>query len=151
MWYDAVYAEYLDPYATCQQNACENVSDADWYALDVEQFGQEQVDEWYGAEPEFDEGGFVDFSDPGSEEAFLVALDANMEQYDLEEMMREEEQYMMEEEIFAMEEIFILEEEGGKEIMREEEWMPVDEYIEEISEEEIIGTLEEQEREDFEE
>ena len=151
MWYDAEYDEYLDPNDPCYQNACENFSDADWYALDVEQFGQEQVDEWYGAEPEFDEGGFLDFSEPGSEEAFLVALDANMEQYDLEEMMREEEQYMMEEEIFAMEEIFILEEEGGLEIMREEEWMPVDEFIEEFSEEDFIEALEDYEREDLEE
>ena len=143
LWYDAEYDEFLDPNDPCYQNACENFTDADWYALDVEQFGQEQVDEWYGAEPEFDEGGFLDFSEPGSEEAFLVALDANMDQYDIEQdMLREAEEYMMEEEIFAMEDIFILEEEGGLEIMREEEWIPVDEFIE---------TLEDFEREDLEE
>ena len=143
LWYDEEFDEYLDPNDPCYQNACENFSDADWYALDVEQFGQEQADDWYGAEPEFDEGGFLDFSEPGSEEAFLVALDANMDQYDIEQdMLREAEEYMMEEEIFAMEDIFILEEEGGLEIMREEEWIPVDEFIE---------TLEDLEREDLEE
>ena len=143
MWYDAEYDEYLDPNDPCYQNACENFTDADWYALDIEQFGQEQVDEWYGEEPEFDEGGFLDFSEPGSEEAFLVALDANMDQWDIEQdMLREVEEYMMEEEIFAMEDVFILEEEGGLEIMREEEWIPVDEFIE---------TLEDFEREDLEE
>ena len=143
MWYDAEYDEYLDPNDPCYQNACENFTDADWYALDIEQFGQEQVDEWYGEEPEFDEGGFLDFSEPGSEEAFLVALDANMDQWDIEQdMLREVEEYMMEEETFAMEDVFILEEEGGLEIMREEEWIPVDEFIEE---------LEDFEREDLEE
>ena len=143
LWYDAEYDEYLDPNDPCYQNACENFTDADWYALDVEQFGQEQVDDWYGEEPEFDEGGFLDFSEPGSEEAFLVALDANMDQYDIEQdMLREAEEYMMEEEMFAMEDVFILEEEGGLEIMREEEWIPVDEFIEE---------LEDFEREDLEE
>ena len=143
LWYDAEYDEYLDPNDPCYQNACENFTDADWYALDVEQFGQEQVDDWYGEEPEFDEGGFLDFSEPGSEEAFLVALDANMDQYDIEQdMLREAEEYMMEEEMFAMEDVFILEEEGGLEIMREEEWIPADEFIEE---------LEDFEREDLEE
>ena len=143
LWYDAEYDEFLDPNDPCYQNACENFTDADWYALDIEQFGQEQVDEWYGEEPEFDEGGFLDFSEPGSEEAFLVALDANMDQWDIEQdMLREVEEYMMEEETFAMEDVFILEEEGGLEIMREEEWIPVDEFIE---------TLEDFEREDLEE
>jgi len=143
LWYDAEYDEFLDPNDPCYQNACENFTDADWYALDIEQFGQEQVDEWYGEEPEFDEGGFLDFSEPGSEEAFLVALDANMDQWDIEQdMLREVEEYMMEEETFAMEDVFILEEEGGLEIMREEEWIPVDEFIEE---------LEDFEREDLEE
>ena len=143
LWYDAEYDEFLDPNDPCYQNACENFTDADWYALDIEQFGQEQVDDWYGEEPEFDEGGFLDFSEPGSEEAFLVALDANMDQWDIEQdMLREVEEYMMEEETFAMEDVFILEEEGGLEIMREEEWIPVDEFIE---------TLEDFEREDLEE
>jgi len=139
MWYDAEYDEYLDPNDPCYQNACENFSDADWYALDIEQFGQEQVDEWYGEEPAFDEGGFLDFSEPGSEEAFLVALDEAMDLYDIEL----EEQFQAEE-VFAnaMEDIYILEEEGGLEIMREEEWIPVDEFIEE---------LEDFEREDLEE
>ena len=139
MWYDAEQDEYLDPNDPCYQNACVDFTDADWYALDIEQFGQEQVDEWYGEEPAFDEGGFLDFSEPGSEEAFLVALDEAMDLYDIEL----EEQFQAEE-VFAnaMEDIYILEEEGGLEIMREEEWIPVDEFIEE---------LEDFEREDLEE
>ena len=75
LWYDEEYDEYLDPNDPCYQNACENFTDLDWYQLDIEQFGQEQVDEWYGDEPGFDDGGYLDFSEPGSEEAFLVALD----------------------------------------------------------------------------
>ena len=140
MWYDAEWDEYLDPNDPCYQNACENFTDADWYALDIEQFGQEQVDEWYGDDPAFDEEGYLDFSEPGSEEAFLVALDEAMDLYDIEQ----EELFQATEEVFAnaMEEIYILEEEGGLEIMREEEWVPVDEFIE---------TLEDFEREDLEE
>ena len=143
LWYDEEFDEYLDPNDPCYQNACENFTDADWYALDIEQFGQEQVDEWYGDEPAFDEGGFLDFSEPGSEEMFFEALDANMDQYDIEQdILREAEEQYLEEQVFAMEDVFILEEEGGLEIMREEEWIPVDEFIE---------TLEDLEREDLEE
>ena len=148
MWYDAEWDEYLDPNDPCYQNACVDFTDADWYALDIEQFGQEQVDEWYGDDPAFDEEGYLDFSEPGSEEAFLVALDEAMDLYDIEQ----EEQFQAEE-IFAaaMEEIYILEEEGGLEIMREEEWVPVDEFIEEFREEDFLEVLEDFEREDLEE
>ena len=149
MWYDAEWDEYLDPNDPCYQNACENFTDADWYALDIEQFGQEQVDEWYGDDPAFDEEGYLDFSEPGSEEAFLVALDEAMDLYDIEQ----EELFQVTEEVFAnaMEEIYILEEEGGLEIMREEEWVPVDEFIEEFREEDFLEVLEDFEREDLEE
>ncbi len=156
MWYDAEWDEYLDPNDPCYQNACENFTDADWYALDIEQFGQDQVDEWYGDEPAFDEGGFLDFSEPGSEEAFLVALDEAMDLYDIEQdmLMAEEEQFMEDMELFAatMEEIYILEEEGGLEIFREQEWDPEQEaLIEEMMDEDFLDTLEDYEREDLEE
>ena len=61
MWYDEEYDEWLDPNDPCYQNNCENMTDADWYALDIEQFGQEQVDEWYGNEVEFSSEGYIDY------------------------------------------------------------------------------------------
>ena len=155
LWYDEEYDEYLDPNDPCYQNACENFSDADWYALDVEQFGQEQADDWYGAEPDFDESGYLDFSEPGSEEAFMVALDANMDQYDIEQdLFRQEEELRIQEEemmFTQMEDVYILEEEGGLELFREQEWMPEDEFIEEFREEDFLEVLEDFEREDLEE
>ena len=62
MWYDAEYDEWLDPYDPCYENACENFTDADWYVLDIEQFGQEQVDEWYGHDVEFSDEGIDNLS-----------------------------------------------------------------------------------------
>ena len=37
------------------------LTDEEWYAVDVEEFGQEQVDEWYGTEVAFDDTGMVDW------------------------------------------------------------------------------------------
>jgi len=90
LWYDEVYDEYLDPNDPCFENACENFTDADWYALDIEQFGQEQVDEWYGAEVEFSEEGYIDYTEY-SEEEFWTAIDEGMDQYDLEQEQYAEE------------------------------------------------------------
>ena len=53
LWYDEEYDEWLDPNDPCYENGCEGFTDEDWYELDVEQFGQEQVDEWFGEEVEF--------------------------------------------------------------------------------------------------
>ena len=55
LWYDEEYDEWLDPNDPCYENGCEGFTDEDWYELDVEQFGQEQVDEWFGEEVEFSE------------------------------------------------------------------------------------------------
>ena len=92
MWYDEEYGEYLDPNDPCYQNACEGFTDADWYALDIEQFGQEQVDEWYGQDVQFSDEGYMDFEQYGTtEEEFFSALDANMDQYDIEQEQYQEE------------------------------------------------------------
>ena len=92
MWYDEEYDEYLDPNDPCYQNACEGFTDADWYALDIEQFGQEQVDEWYGQDVQFSDEGYMDFEQYGTtEEEFFSALDANMDQYDIEQEQYQEE------------------------------------------------------------
>jgi hypothetical protein len=57
MWYDEEYDEWLDPSDPCYENGCEAFTDQDWYELDIEQFGQEQVDEWFGTEVEFSSDG----------------------------------------------------------------------------------------------
>jgi hypothetical protein len=100
MWYDAEYDEYLDPNDPCYQNACENFTDADWYALDVEQFGQENVDEWYGSEVEFTEDGYIDYGS-STEEEYWSEIDEGMDTYDAEQeaiWIAEEEAWQLEEE-----------------------------------------------------
>ena len=61
MWYDEEYDEWLDPNDPCYENRCEGFTDADWYQLDIEQFGQEQVDQLYGETVSFSDDGMVDF------------------------------------------------------------------------------------------
>jgi hypothetical protein len=82
MWYDEEYDEYLDPNDPCYQGNCDDWTDADWYALDIEEFGQEQVDMLYGLEVAFDESGMVDFS--GSTMSAYEDLDANFDIMDQE-------------------------------------------------------------------
>ena len=100
MWYDEEFDEYLDPNDPCYQNGCESMTDADWYALDIEQFGQEQVDEWYGQEVEFSNDGNIDYG-VQTEEEYWTEIDEGMNEYDLEqEAMWEAEElaFQMEEE-----------------------------------------------------
>ena len=137
MWYDEVWDEYLDPSDPCYENACENFTDADWYALDIEQFGQEQVDEWYGSDPEFSDDGYIDYGDQ-SEEEYWTEIDEGMNQYDAEQeaiwaaeelAWQEEEQRMMEEqEMFALEEEYYEEE-----YLTDAEWYEID--VEEFGQE----------------
>ena len=100
-------------------------TDEEWYEMDVEEFGQEQVDEWYGSDVEFTEQGTIMFEPtdvPAPEEELLAQLDNT--------------------------EVFILEQEVGVEIFREEEWSP--EENEEI-EDEVLEEFEEITEEVFEE
>jgi len=61
MWYDEEFDEYLDPSDPCYEGRCDNFTDADWYALDVEEFGQDQADALYGGTVAFNDDGMVDF------------------------------------------------------------------------------------------
>ena len=61
MWYDEEFDEWLDPNDPCYQNGCEDMTDADWYALDVQEFGQDQADALYGGTVVFNDDGMVDF------------------------------------------------------------------------------------------
>ena len=113
MWYDEEYDEWLDPSDPCYENNCEGFTDEDWYELDVEQFGQEQVDEWFGTEVEFGVDGIVEWETTTMES--YDDIDVLMDEYDIEqEQLREEELYYeeyitsdyMEEDAYNLEELY---------------------------------------------
>ena len=153
LWYDEEYGEYLDPNDPCYENGFENMTDADWYALDIEQFGQEQVDEWYGQEVEFSNDGNIDYGS-STEEEYWTEIDQGMNTYDLEQealweaeelaWQLEEEAYRLEEEMYLAqmeaEELAWIEEVLEEELYQEEyltdaEWYEID--IEEFGQEQV--------------
>ena len=95
-------------------------TDEEWYEIDLEEFGQVQVDEWYGTEVAFSDEGFIDWD--SSELNTWEDLDAQFEEYDAvqEEYQEEyyEEEYLVDtyeeevywEETYYEEEIFLYEE-----------------------------------------
>ena len=83
-WYDEEWDEWLDPNDPCYENACESFTDADWYALDIEQFGQDQVNEWYGVDVEFSDEGYIDYG-TSNEEEYWTNIDEGMDVYDTEQ------------------------------------------------------------------
>lgn len=105
LWYDEEYDEWLDPNDPCYENGCEGFTDEDWYELDVEQFGQEQVDEWFGEEVEFSVDGTVEWETTTMES--YDDVDVLMDEYDIEQEQFREEEYItfdyMEEEIYIEE------------------------------------------------
>ena len=70
------YDEFFDddPYANME------FTDEEWYEIDLEEFGQEQVDEWYGAEVSFDVEGLMVWED--SALTNWDELDMQMDEYD---------------------------------------------------------------------
>jgi len=96
MWYDEEYDEWLDSDDPCYENNCVDFTDADWYALDIEQFGQDQVDEWYGNDVEFSDDGYIEYGTV-NEEDYWTAIDDGMDVYDLEQetIWAEEELYLV--------------------------------------------------------
>ena len=79
-----------DPYANME------FTDEEWYAIDLEEFGQEQVDEWYGTEVAFSEEGYIEFDSYIEEETYFTILEETMEEYDLsfEEVQDYAEEYI---------------------------------------------------------
>ena len=94
----------------------EEFTDEEWYEIDVEEFGQEQVDEWYGNDVEFTDEGMIDWDMP-------------------------EEQFMPDDLVAQLDpnEIFELDQ-GGVVVFTEEEWEPAEEI--ELTEEEFIEIIE---------
>ena len=105
LWYDEEYDEWLDPNDPCYENSCEGFTDEDWYELDVEQFGQEQVDEWFGEEVEFSVDGSVEWETTTMES--YDDVDVLMDEYDIEQEQLREEEYItfdyLEEELYIEE------------------------------------------------
>ena len=77
-------------------------TDEEWYEIDVEEFGQEEVDSWYGEDVEFNDEGMIEWSN--------------------------EEQYMPDDLVAQLDptEIFELDQ-GGVVVFTEEEWEPNEE------------------------
>jgi hypothetical protein len=162
MWYDEEYDEWLDPNDPCYENRCEGFTDADWYELDVEQFGQEQVDEWMGAEVGFSDDGMIEWDNTPVNS--YEEIDVMMDVWDIEQEQHRQEDHMLEE--FLFQESFLVEDYREPETFIEfetieelEEWFdeetnenveerieeeladldePEEEFIEEIFEEEVV-------------
>ena len=112
MWYDEEYDEWLDPNDPCFENRCEGFTDEDWYELDVEQFGQEQVDEWFGTEVEFSSDGMVEWETTTMDsyddvDVLMDEYDTVQEEIRIQEELYYEEEYIFEEEYFQMEDEYL--------------------------------------------
>jgi hypothetical protein len=159
LWYDEEYDEWLDPNDPCYQNNCADFTDADWYALDAEQFGQEQVDEWFGSDIQFDETGMIDF-----ETTTITSyddVDVMMDVWDAQQVQARQEEELLEE--FLFQETFLVEDYSEPDTFIEletvdqlEEWFeeettmeeelanlesPEEEFIEEIFEEDVVEEI----------
>ncbi len=64
-----------DPYADMY------FTDSEWYEIDLEEFGQEQVDEWYGTDVAFNEEGWIEWDTSPLDT--WEDLDTQMDIYDI--------------------------------------------------------------------
>jgi len=151
MWYDEEYDEWLDPNDPCYENNCADFTDADWYALDVEQFGQEQVDDWMGTEVEFADDGMIEWD--SSPMTSYDDIDVMMDVWDVEQEQHYQDEILLEE--FIFQETLLVEDYSEPETFIEfnsieelEEWF--EEETQERLEEEMAN-LDEPEEEIFEE
>ena len=142
MWYDEEYDEWLDPSDPCYENNCADFTDADWYALDVEQFGQEQVDDWFGTEVEFNDEGFVEWD--STPMTSYDDVDVMMNVWDVEQEQHHQETQMLEE--FLFQESFLVEDYREPTTFIELETI---EQLEEWFEEETNENFEERPEEEF--
>jgi len=154
MWYDEEFDEWLDPNDPCYQNNCSEFTDADWYALDVDQFGQEQVDDWLGNDISFSDDGMIDFNT--SAVTSYDDLDVQMDAWDLHQDQQHQDQMLLDE--FLFQETFMVEDFSEPETFIEftnveelEEWFEEETQHEEEREEERLADLDEPEEEFIEE
>jgi len=165
---DPSYCYDDDPYADMY------FTDAEWYEIDLQEFGQTQVDEWYGTDVAFDNEGFIewdtspldtwdgldyqmdvydDFIEVGSyQDEYVEVFDAIdlTELYEFETIIREELNYEEEENYLAFEDFEELEEwyeeemEESQETIEEQLAEAEEEIFEEEAVEEIYEDLEEE-------
>ena len=156
MWYDEEYDEWLDPNDPCYENRCEGFTDADWYELDVEQFGQEQVDDWMGSDISFSDDGMIDFETTPI--TSYDDVDVMMNEWDVEQeqMQHHPDEILLEE--FLFQENFLVEDYSEPETFIEfnnieelEEWFEEETHQEEERMEEEMAELDEPEEEFIEE
>ena len=143
MWYDEEYDEWLDPSDPCYENNCEGFTDEDWYELDVEQFGQDQVDEWFGTEVEFASDGMVEWETTTMES--YDDVDVLMEEYDLEQEELHYEEYItsdyMEEDAYNLEELY------NEPLLVDYELVALDDvYTEQFEHQQLVEVYEEEPR-----
>ena len=151
MWYDEEYDEWLDSSDPCYENRCEGFTDADWYALDTEQFGQEQVDEWFGTDISFNDDGMVEWDSTAMDS--YDDVDVQMDVWDMEQDIIHHEEMLLEE--FLFQESFLVEDFREPETFIEletieqlEEWFEEEtQHHEEGHEEEALAIAEESEEE----
>jgi hypothetical protein len=161
MWYDEEYDEWLDPNDPCYENNCVDFTDADWYALDVEQFGQEQVDDWFGTDITFSDTGMVEWD--STPVTSYDDVDVMMDIWDVEQEQHYQDEVLLEE--FIFQETLLVEDYSEPETFIEfnsieelEEWFeeetqerleeemanleePEEEFIEEVFEEEVVEEI----------
>ena len=123
-----------DPYAGMV------LTDEEWYEIDVEEFGQEQVDEWFGDDLQFNEDGMVDWDSTPHED--YIDIEPLMDVWDIEQEHHEVVTYDLlpiDEVLFINE--LIIREEIENEIVHEEmerESFETLEELEEWFEEEVL-------------
>jgi len=142
-----------DPYANMY------FTDAEWYDIDLQEFGQTQVDEWYGTAVAFDIEGWIEwdsspldawndldlqmdiFDYEQTSYAYTEVFDAEelTELYEFDTILREELDY---EEVFveSFETVAELDEWFEEEMVAHEE-EPEEEFAEEIFEEEVVEEI----------
>ena len=132
-----------DPYAGME------LTDQEWYEIDVQEFGQEQADEWYGTDVAFTEEGYINYNEyDTTEEEYWTNIDEGMEEYDAEqeeiwaaeELAWQEEQERIYEEDIIHNEQLVLEEENI--IIEDTQWeMEEESYFVDSYEEDTLALM----------
>ena len=120
------------------------LTDEEWYTIDVEEFGQEQVDEWFGDDLQFNEDGMVDWDSTPHED--YIDIEPLMDVWEIEQEHHEVVTYdvLPIDEVLFINELIIIEE-IENEIVHEEMERESFETMEELDEwfEEEVGEVEE--------
>ena len=136
-YYDDVYGfedDYQDEYYAYDDDPYANMefTDEEWYEIDLVEFGQEQVDEWYGTETSFTDEGYIEWDNTTLED--WDDLDMQMDEYD--EFVEIYEDNYYEDEIF-IEDIY-------EEVYQEETYYSepfIEEIYEEVYHEETVAYI----------